>query len=78
MQNHVLRSYFYRIFTVLFNNLNVWKGTLVDIATATSHYLSNLIYMDAFLEGKTFLQISCKHMYFAFCYHFSSQHLVHS
>lgn len=78
MHNHVLRSYFYRTFTVLFNNLNVWKGTLVDIATVTSHYLSNLIYMDACLEGKTFLQISHKHMYFAFCYNFSSQHLVHS
>lgn len=76
MHNHVVRSYFYRTFTVLFNNLNVWKGTLVDIATVTSHYLSNLIYMDAFPEGKTSLQISHKHMYFAFCYHFSSQHLV--
>lgn len=52
MHNHVGRSCFYRTFTVLFNNLNVWKGTLVDIATVTSHYLSNLIYMDAFLEGK--------------------------
>lgn len=51
-------------------------GTLVDIATVTPHYLNNLIYMDAFLKGKTFLQISHKHMYFAFCYHFSSQHLV--
>lgn len=41
MHNHVLRrSYFYRTFTVLFNNLNVWKATLVDIATVTSHHIT--------------------------------------